>query len=103
MSKKMNSEQTEVLKKVLRYMRRYWFYLAISILLAAITVASTLYIPLLTILFPQILSTSVAQQLQPVLEPAPYLSLLLFPLAATLLLLCLSVISRICWHWKMGR
>ena len=48
MSKKMNSEQSEVLKKVLRYMRRYWFYLAISILLAAITVASTLYIPLLT-------------------------------------------------------
>lgn len=48
MSKKMNSEQTEVLKKVLRYMRRYWFYLAISIFLAAITVASTLYIPLLT-------------------------------------------------------
>ena len=48
MSKKMNSEQTEVLKKVLRYMRRYWSYLAISILLAAITVASTLYIPLLT-------------------------------------------------------
>ena len=48
MSKKVNSEQTEVLKKVLRYMRRYWFYLAISILLAAITVASTLYIPLLT-------------------------------------------------------
>ena len=48
MSKKMNSEQTEVLKKVLRYMRRYWSYLAISILLAAITVASALYIPLLT-------------------------------------------------------
>lgn len=48
MNKKMNSEQTEVLKKVLRYMRRYWFYLAISIFLAAITVASTLYIPLLT-------------------------------------------------------
>ncbi len=48
MSKKMNSEQAEVLKKVLRYMRRYWFYLVISILLAAITVASTLYIPLLT-------------------------------------------------------
>ena len=48
MSKNVNSEQTEVLKKVLRYMRRYWFYLAISILLAAITVASTLYIPLLT-------------------------------------------------------
>ena len=44
----MSSEQSEVLKKVLRYMRRYWFYLAISILLAAITVASTLYIPLLT-------------------------------------------------------
>lgn len=44
----MSSEQSEVLKKVLRYMRRYWSYLAISILLAAITVASTLYIPLLT-------------------------------------------------------
>lgn len=64
---------------------------------------AALYIPLLTVLFPQILSTSVAQQLQPILEPAPYLPLLLFPLAATLLLLCLSAISRICWHWKMGR
>ena len=42
----MSSEQSEVLQKVLRYMRRYWFYLAISILLAAIPVASTLYIPL---------------------------------------------------------
>ena len=48
MRKKMSSEQSEVLEKVLRYMRRYWSYLAISILLAAITVASTLYIPLLT-------------------------------------------------------
>ncbi len=48
MRKRMSSEQSEVLKKVLRYMGRYWFYLAISILLAAITVASTLYIPLLT-------------------------------------------------------
>ena len=49
MSKKMSSEQSEVLKKVLRYMRRYWFYLAISILLAvSYRSASTLYIPLLT-------------------------------------------------------
>ena len=40
---------------------------------------AALYIPLLTVLFPQILSTSVAQQLQPILEPAPYLPLLLFP------------------------
>ena len=48
MRKKISSEQSETLKKVLRYMKRYWFFLALSIGLAAITVASTLYIPLLT-------------------------------------------------------
>ena len=48
MRKKISSEQSETLKKVLRYMKRYWFFLAFSIGLAAITVASTLYIPLLT-------------------------------------------------------
>ena len=36
------------MKKVLRYLKRYWFFLALSFGLAAITVASTLYIPLLT-------------------------------------------------------
>lgn len=48
MRKKICSEQSETLKKVLRYLKRYWFFLALSFGLAAITVASTLYIPLLT-------------------------------------------------------
>ena len=48
MRKKIRSEQSETLKKVLRYLKRYWFFLALSFELAAITVASTLYIPLLT-------------------------------------------------------
>lgn len=61
------------------------------------------YIPLLTLLCPQLLSVSAAQQLQPMLTPTPYLPLLLFPLAATLLLLCLSAISRLCWHWRVNR
>ena len=48
MRKKIRSEQSETLKKVLRYLKRYWFFLALSFGLAAITVTSTLYIPLLT-------------------------------------------------------
>jgi len=36
------------LKKVLRYIRRYGFFVGISILLAAVSVAATLYIPILT-------------------------------------------------------
>ena len=48
MRKKIRSEQSGTLKKVLRYLKRYWFFLALSFGLAAITVASTLYIPLLT-------------------------------------------------------
>lgn len=48
MAKKMDSKQKQTLKKVLRYMKRYWFFLGLSIVLAAITVASTLYLPLLT-------------------------------------------------------
>lgn len=48
MAKKIDSRQKQTLKKVLRYMKRYWFFLGLSILLAAITVASTLYLPLLT-------------------------------------------------------
>ena len=46
-AKKLDSRQIEILKKVLRYMRRYWFYLGLSAVLAAVTVASTLYLPLL--------------------------------------------------------
>lgn len=48
MHKKMDSKQKQTLKKVLRYMKPYWFILGFSIVLAAVTVASTLYLPLLT-------------------------------------------------------
>ena len=40
--------QKGTLKKVLRYIRPYWVLVGISILLAAVTVAATLYIPILT-------------------------------------------------------
>lgn len=48
MANKMDSRQKQTLKKVLRYMKPYWFILGFSVVLAAITVASTLYLPLLT-------------------------------------------------------
>ena len=38
----------ETIGKVLRYIRKYWFYVGVSLLLAALTVAATLYIPILT-------------------------------------------------------
>ena len=47
MAKKMEAGQTQTLKKVLRYMKPYSFFLLLSVILAAITVASTLYLPLL--------------------------------------------------------
>ena len=47
MAKKMDAGQTQTLKKVLRYMKPYRFFLLLSVILAAITVASTLYLPLL--------------------------------------------------------
>lgn len=31
MRKKIRSEQSETLKKVLRYLKRYWFFLALSL------------------------------------------------------------------------
>ena len=40
--------QKETIRKVLRYIKRYWFYLIMSLLLAVATVALTLYIPILT-------------------------------------------------------
>lgn len=36
------------MKKVLRYIRRYWFFVALSMALAAVSVAASLYIPILT-------------------------------------------------------
>lgn len=46
--KKFDDSQWETLKKVMRYMKKYQIYLICSILLAAVTVISTLYIPILT-------------------------------------------------------
>lgn len=40
--------QKQTLKKVLRYIGKYQIFLWVSVLLAAVTVASTLYIPILT-------------------------------------------------------
>lgn len=42
------SSQKTTLKKVLHYIRHYWFYLALSIVMAAVTVTLTLYLPILT-------------------------------------------------------
>ena len=47
MAKKMEAGQTQTLKKVLHYMKPYRFFLLLSVILAANTVASTLYLPLL--------------------------------------------------------
>lgn len=40
--------QKETLVKILRYIRKYWFFVGLSLVLAALTVAATLYIPVLT-------------------------------------------------------
>ena len=47
MKKVGNENQKSTLRKVLRYIRRYWGYLGASIILAAVTVALTLYLPIL--------------------------------------------------------
>ena len=44
----VNTRQKETLVKVLKYIKKYWLYLGISIVLAAVTVALTLYLPILT-------------------------------------------------------
>ena len=41
-------KQTQTIVKILKYIRRYWGFLGISILLSAVTVACSLYLPLLT-------------------------------------------------------
>lgn len=42
------SKQRATIYKVLRYIRRYWFYLILSVILAALSVVLTLYVPILT-------------------------------------------------------
>ena len=44
--KKASSKET--IGKILRYIRKYWFYVGVSLVLATLTVALTLYIPILT-------------------------------------------------------
>lgn len=41
-------KQKDTLKKVLNYIRKYWFAVILSLILAALTVVLTLYIPILT-------------------------------------------------------
>ena len=48
MLRKMDDSQWVTLKKVMKYLKKYRIYLICSILLAAVTVISTLYIPILT-------------------------------------------------------
>lgn len=40
--------QKETIGKILHYIRNYWIYLALSVVMAAITVTLTLYLPILT-------------------------------------------------------
>ena len=42
------SGQRDTLRKVLHYIRKYWIYLALSVVMAAVTVTLTLYLPILT-------------------------------------------------------
>jgi len=44
----VTKQQKTTIGKVLRYIKKYWMYLGLSIFLAAVTVALTLYIPILT-------------------------------------------------------
>ena len=48
MSKEKKVSQKDTLGKILRYIRKYWFFVVLSLVLAALTVACTLYIPILT-------------------------------------------------------
>lgn len=48
MKKEEKRNQSETLKKVLHYIKRYRWYLILSLVFAVITVAATLYIPVLT-------------------------------------------------------
>ena len=42
------SGQKTTILKVLHYIRKYWIYLVLSIVMAAVTVTLTLYLPILT-------------------------------------------------------
>ena len=46
--RKLTSDDKSTIVKVLRYIKKYYVFLIFSILLAAVTVAATLYVPILT-------------------------------------------------------
>ena len=48
MKQKNRSGQKETVLKVIQYIKKYWIYLAVSIVMAALTVTLTLYLPILT-------------------------------------------------------
>lgn len=51
MSKSIDNQkgkQTQTLKKILRYISKYWFFVGLSIVLAVAVVVLTLYVPILT-------------------------------------------------------
>lgn len=45
---KSGYSQSKILKEVLKYIKKYMFYVALSVIFAAATVAMTLYVPILT-------------------------------------------------------
>lgn len=47
MKKQQEMTQKETIKAIFAYVKNYWFYVAASLLLAVVTVACTLYIPIL--------------------------------------------------------
>lgn len=47
-SKQRRAGQMETIKKVLHYIKRYWLLVGLSLVLAAVIVALTLYVPILT-------------------------------------------------------
>lgn len=46
--RKLQTGQKETILKVLQYIKKYWVYLVLSVVTAALTVALTLYLPVLT-------------------------------------------------------
>ncbi len=48
MSKTKNASQKGTIGKILKYIKKYWFFVGFSLVLAALTVAFTLYVPILT-------------------------------------------------------
>ena len=48
MKRENQAGQKETVLKVLQYIKKYWIYLALSVLMATLTVALTLYLPILT-------------------------------------------------------